>query len=375
MSDVLRATLRFAAEAWTVGCLALTCTPLAARGQVMTVQGSPVRVPGEFSEITFAVELPGDRILVGDRRESRIVLIDRSMAATTLISRPGQGPDEYSGVYPAVRVGADRVMMLDVGLGRWMEFSGTRARSLSDRDVAGTNLHPSSLLGADTAGTLLVRGGRPVTAGRTAQDSSTVLRFRIGGTGGVDSVTRLLRAWSRIATSGPEGEAPTSIQIRFVPLAASEDAVMYPDGWVAIARVNPYRVDWRKPDGTWLAGDPLPVREIPLDARERQFFRERQRNIQRPSRIPDDAPWPKYLPPFELGNLVAAPDGALLIRRTPSTANSSSSYDVVDRRGQLTGQIQMKPDERILSFGSARVYIARTRDDGLEEILVRPWPR
>lgn len=345
-------------------------------GQETEPGGALIRVlPGEYSDVVFVRELADGRVAVGDRGESRIVLIRPDIGKVEQIGRPGRGPGEFSRVFSAVLAGRDTLVMFDEGLGRWLVSDGARPSTMLNREAIGVELIPTALLGADSRGRLLLRGPRAIApAEQVSADSMLVLSATFRGSTKADTITRLLRGWSRISAQGSPGERPTSIQIRFVPLALSEDALPFADGWIAVARVSPYRVDWRSPNGDWTFGNALPDREVRIDARERDFFRARQAARGLPSRIRDDAPWPAALPPFELGNMVEAPDGRLLVRRTPSASDSSTRYDVVDRRSQLVDRIQLSASDRIAFIGPGRVYIVRTRDDGLEEIRVHRWP-
>src|SRR5262249_51416284 len=49
-----------------------------------------------------------------------------------------------------------------------------------------------------------------------------------------------------------------------------ETAQIARDGWVAILRKNPYRLDWWSPDGKLILGAPLPYTPIVLDDTEKK---------------------------------------------------------------------------------------------------------
>jgi len=59
------------------------------------------------------------------------------------------------------------------------------------------------------------------------------------------------------ALGGGDGAPPTQLTIRFPVLVTRDEAIRMRDGWVAIARVSPYRVEFRSPDGGWTGGAPL----------------------------------------------------------------------------------------------------------------------
>src|SRR6185436_12515924 len=111
--------------------------------------------------------------------------------------------------------------------------------------------------------------------------------------------------------------------------------------WVAIARMDPYRVEWIAPDGKRIRGEPLPFERVRLDDREQRGFVERQAmRGGGPPRDPKSFPeWPAIMPPFLTEALLPAPDGRLWIRRPQTVANLEPPYDVVDRRGRLIARV------------------------------------
>jgi hypothetical protein len=142
------------------------------------------------------------------------------------------------------------------------------------------------------------------------------------------------------------------------------------DGWIAVIRKDPYRVDWRLPDGRWRRGAPLPVPAIPLDDREKHAFLIRYPNF--PGPITN---WPDVVPPFSSrsGHPLVLPDGNLLLLRTPTADFPDPRYDMIDRHGQLIGRLQMPPNSTIAGFGSKSVYVM-VKDGTVEHLERHPWP-
>jgi hypothetical protein len=157
--------------------------------------------------------------------------------------------------------------------------------------------------------------------------------------------------------------------IRRIPLNAQEHAELFPDGWLAAARLEPYRVDWRSPDGQWIRGAPLPFRAVPMTDREKRAYAERN------SWATDATDWPEVLPPFDRTPppLLTAPDGLLLIHRLPTADQRDTRYDVVDRHGVLLGQLVMAPNQRLLGFGARSVYVITIDDDGIQRLSRHAW--
>ena len=159
---------------------------------------------------------------------------------------------------------------------------------------------------------------------------------------------------------------------------AGEQGILFADGWIAIARLDPYRVEWRTPDGRMVRGPQLTADLPRMDDREKQAFVEREAKATgRPARPIDQIPvWWTTVPPFEGSRdaLLAEPGGRLVIRRTPTAANPEARYDINDRNGVLTERVTMPANHRAVGFGTKSVYVAVTDDDGIQRLERHAWP-
>ena len=164
---------------------------------------------------------------------------------------------------------------------------------------------------------------------------------------------------ARLPARGPLGKP-------FLPI---EQALLANDGWLAVVRVNPYRVDWRTPLGMWILGRPLNVPTIRMDSAEIAFYTKLHAAYKDPQ-----VEWPEMLPPVvaAVGPL-ATSDGKIVISRTPSATYPGQRYDVVDRNGVLERQIILPDNERIVGFGTKTVYLVTVNADG-QRLSRRAWP-
>ena len=163
-----------------------------------------------------------------------------------------------------------------------------------------------------------------------------------------------------------------------------EEEELFTDGWLAIARLEPYRVDWRAPDGRFVRGPPLPVPVVKLDDREKKAYLDRNAKIiadlqklpteRQASAGREYSEFPVTIPPFESNPLVASADGRLFIRRTLSADHPETRYDVVNRRGLLEGQIALGKNERIVAVSTRSVYVVWKDEDDIERLRRHPWP-
>ena len=195
----------------------------------------------------------------------------------------------------------------------------------------------------------------------------TVARLR-GGAGRVQQV-RLVGRDARRNSVNPVHLLPN-------PLVVGEQAVLYPDGWLVVARLAPYRIDWLSPNGQWVRGPPLPYERFRVSEAEKRAAM-RRRFGERADATPTSAfkEWPPELPAFLDNALLPLHGGYLAVRRTPVVGRPGISYDVVDRRGALVAFVRLPENERIVGFGRVSTYVARVADDGGEYLERRPLVR
>ena len=108
-------------------------------------------------------------------------------------------------------------------------------------------------IGADAAGHLLRETYDELPVGQSVsgtRDSSFLVRYH-RSSARVDTVARLMRRpVVTIRETNAKGEN-TFVGQRPLRLRVGEQYVVHPDGWIAIVRINPFRVDWRSPEGRW----------------------------------------------------------------------------------------------------------------------------
>lgn len=219
-------------------------------------------------------------------------------------------------------------------------------------------------LGADQNGRILTQDFRG-SWGAPAESALAVLVHRVSGVADTIAWMALGGRRGRVSTgTTPGGRA---ISVRRIPLSVWETPLLFFDRWVAIARFEPYRVDWRAPDGRWTLGRPLPVRSVRMTDAEKAAYIERNPW----SRNATD--WPSELPPFENPvTLLASPGGLLLVKRLPTLAEPGTRYDVIDRSGNRRTQVVLPANEHILGFGATSVYVVATDDDGIQALRRHP---
>jgi hypothetical protein len=352
---------------------------------VLTTQGSPRTTPlpppnasidVEFTRIVAIRELADGRVLVADGGDRKLYVADFATQRASVVGREGGGPGEYRNVGQLFALAGDSTLLVDVQGGRWLLLRGTEIVQTVAADAPALRDGYRNPSGADARGFVIASRLMGASTGPGVdlprQDSSHLVRVSRAN-GRVDTIAALQARPARIQTTGPRGQ-PTSISITTNPLAAGDLVAMFPDGAIAIARVKPYRVDWILANSARVAGSPLPFIRIAVNDREKNAVMIRQaarsgRASAAPGSIDD---WPEVIPPFLTGALLAAPDGRLWIRRTPSAQAPETVYDVVDRNGTIAARLTMPPNESLAGIGRTMLYSILTDDDGVQRLGRHP---
>jgi hypothetical protein len=169
-----------------------------------------------------------------------------------------------------------------------------------------------------------------------------------------------------------------TVSIVVNPLAVAEQVVLFPDGWVAVARLDPYRVDWITGDGRVIRGAPLPEKRVRIDDNVKRWVlddiaRQTGRPPAKPENMPSD--WPATIPPFLTNTLLASPDGTLWVRRAATEPAAPTRYDVLDRQGHLVRRVALGLDERVAGFGPSVVYSVAADDNGIQRLRRHAVPQ
>ncbi len=345
-----------------------------------------------FTRIVAVRELANGTVLLGHRYHPTPLLGDFATGRTSEVGRTGAGPGEYREIRGIFPLAGDSSLVDDPQTPRWSILSGTTF--VRSHATWGVGWYGPRLVGADRFGGVLEV--RPTAYGRqrgirvneipaNAESLAVIRHVRASaGAGGAversDTLARIRGAFRGVArlmrTLGKEEGRGigTWFELRAI-LASDDQAILFPDGWVAIAFQEPYHVRWRSPDGAWRTGPPLPFVRVPVD--ELQRTAAIRRDWPRSPRLfsPSDYPyWPRFLPPFLDDALVAMPDGRLAIRRTPDARTSRTEYDVIDRDGRLTGRLVLKGSEHVAAFGARWIYVVTRDADDLDWLRRHPQP-
>jgi hypothetical protein len=222
-----------------------------------------------------------------------------------------------------------------------------------------------------SAESLLVIIRHRLPLGRQNVDPSATLRLADR----VDTIGRVRGAGRGQTLVWRDAPPPPSQWLLENPLAAEDQAVLFRDGWVAVAFGDPYRVEWITPAGSRVRTRPLAIERVEVDDRMKRAIIAWRWPMVKPPFSPNELPpWPALLPPFLNAALLTAPDGSLVIRRAYNPLAPRTLYDVVDRAGELNRRISLPENDRIVGFGTRSVYTVTKDTDGVERLQRHPWP-
>ena len=352
----------------------------------LTAQEAPpieLTAPTGVAEVRFTLvravrELRDGTLLVADRGESRLVHVTWAAGGGAVIGRRGEGPGEYRGVGALFPLAGDSTLFVDSFNGRWNLIVGQRIVETLGRSRPVSRELGGKLLGTDEVGHVLgfQDDKRPGTRGLPGTTDSLFLVLGDRSTGQLDTVARVKGSGNAGSTMLRASRGRPAQIIGQNPLAARDEAILFLDGWIAVARAEAYRVDWRDPEGRWHWGRPLPFDALVVDDEVRCFAVERFFRNSRSCQGIDLPGWPDIVPPFvpeRAGTLFATPSGSVAVTRMPTPESASPRYDLVDRSGRLVGVLVLDPNQALIGFGVESVYVLSTDEVDLQTLTRHAW--
>jgi hypothetical protein len=353
--------------------------------QARIVLSAPVEASRhDFERVRAVRELGDGSLLSSDRRRNELLHLRSLGDRPVVLGRSGSGPGEYRTAGDLWPLGGDSTLFTDLYSGRWLVLEGARIVATLAESRRGNLLVRGVTDGASRAGEVIAlrRFDDESTGVRLerAADSFVVVRGRINNDR-VDSVAVIAGAGPGGYTVIPARPPRPSYVTPVNPLAMSEHVVMQRDGWIAIVRVAPYRVDWRRPDGSWIRGPVLPMVPRPVTRVEQCEAIARAFTAAWPCDPSEFNGWPSKVPPVRWFNpqheersLLELPRGRVAIARTPLSSDRRRPYDVVDRRGQLVATFTLALGEVLVGSSERHAYVAHTDEDGLQSLRRYVWP-
>lgn len=356
----------------------------------------PAEFPAVFTIIRAVMALPDGRIVVSDPAENRVSLIDFPKGTARLLGRVGEGPLEFKRAAGLYRAPGGGVWVFDHELRRLLPIlpSGELGEvvQVGYGGLAGskTGRGPDDLTFDSLGQTYSFQHG----GWRLTDSSGFVLRRHPGAH--TDTMSRLARAQMKALDVKRNGTG--NYQTR---LFSSQDAwVAAPDGWIAVVRADPYRVEWVSPAGQTVIGPAIKHKAIRVSEAEKKFvasgadgWRGRTSvslvmvapgglapgRAAAPEPIPVRELWfAKVKMPLNLRNdgwPLLDERGRLWVSRSLPFGAKVSVFDIFDRRGNLVDRVELPAGSRLVGFDRQWLYAARLDADDFEHLQRFPLPR
>jgi hypothetical protein len=329
------------------------------------------RFPDDFDRLFAAVELGPDRVLLTERGEQRPFVVDWRTGMRASVGTVGRGPSEFQGPRRLYALGGDSALIEDAYRSSFYPFVNGKVQQSLNLRVVQNGYSQQLLVGADRHGRFAVVRveTRGVYNRGTNRSNARQLVLVIGEAGNsrLDTVTRL-RGSFRAETSVFRMNVGRRLEYQHYSLLVTEEqALLFPDGWLAVARKEPYRVEWRAPDRGWRRGPVASDSVIPVTANEKRYALFLHATaLQRPSYKVEEFPnWPPTMPPFPLDALLPLPDGRLAVRRTPSAKDRTEWIDIFDRSGKRVNRWRLPPDHQLIGISAKWLYLTSRDEDDL----------
>ncbi len=347
----------------------------------------PAEFPAVFTAIRAVMALPDGRLVVSDPAENRVSLIDFPKGTSRLLGRVGEGPLEFKRTAGLYRAPGGGVWVFDHELRRLLPVlpSGALQEVIQVQygGIAGSwSAHGQDDLTFDSLGHTYFEGGRAYV-----DDSLVVLRGRSGLH--LDTMTTLLNVVTKALNAKRSGLGNYQTTL-FSPRDAWAVA---PDGWVAVIRAAPYRVEWIPPSGPGVTGPVIRHKPIRISQAEKEFIASGAGGwrgktsvslvMVGPSGPPSSRPAPpEPIPVNELRfakvktpiNLredrwpLLDESGRLWVPRSLPFGMAVNLFDVFDRDGNLVDRVELPAGSRLVGFDPRWLYTSRTDSDGFEHL-------
>jgi hypothetical protein len=368
---------------------AVTATVSAQSVPTVSLGKRDARFAEPFSSLVGIRELADGRLVVSDRLEQAVSVIDFRSGSVTPVGHQGQGPGEYTMPGALFAFPGDSTMLLDVGNMRGILITpdGTMGETINLQSPEGLPIIPR---GVDGRGRLyaqppLMLQGNTTTSGA---DSTPLVRVTPGPKT-IDTVAWLATAgisgggvfaFRTGAGGGAGGGGPRNVALRARPYSPEDGWAVTPDGRIAVARATGYHVDWLAPGGRRTAGPSLPYEAVKIGKAEKEQWADQRakggmmmmrtpqgsQTMRMPRPNIDEQDWPETKPPFEAQGVFATPEGEIWIRVSQPAAAKAAVFDVVDGAGRLVKRVRLPDGRRLVGFGKGTLYAVQTDADDLE---------
>jgi hypothetical protein len=343
---------------------------LLAAQRPLDLTGKPDAIIDEpFTLVSGVRELPGNRAIVTDQMDHRVLLVDFGTNSVAQVGRQGAGPGEYRFPMAPLAGPANTTWIVDAALRRTLVIDAAgRITTSHGTPTAGVPGGLQTVRGTDERGRIYFEGsGFDPDGGRFA-DTVPVVRW--------DPATNRTDLLARVSNGGRLGlrraDGLTSLARSITPFPHMDAWGVLPDGHVVIVHHAPFRIDVVMEAGAVGRGKSIPYTPIAVSAGERNAWRE-QRSFQRSGAMMKDGStgpaqpgpqfrdedFPETMPPFIASAVLTTPDAQVWIGRSHLASDRTWRYDIFDAGGAPIGSATLRANSTVVGFGAGTVYVAR----------------
>jgi len=333
-----------------------------------------------FSSVAGLRELSDGRVLVSDRLEQALRIVDFVSGEFQEIGHTGQGPGEYRMPGDLLALPGDSTVLVDMGNMR-MTFVMPDGRLEGSEPLVrpdGIFMFPR---GVDAKGRVYfdVTGTMSMTPG-SLPDSFAIVAFD-RATQAIDTVGLLPREQVGEVRSGGGGFSFSGPGM--APFQPADAWAVGPDGRVAVALGVDYRVEWLARGGERVVGPVVEYEPVRLTDEDKEAWADRMSqgsavmvmsgsggggggrtmNIPRPD--VDEMEWPDAKPAFPRGAVYVTPEGEVWVERYVEFGEPET-FDVFDASGRRVKQVVLPEGRRFVGFGDGTLYAVRVDEDDLQ---------
>ena len=342
----------------------------------------------EFTQIRGIRELPDGRVLVSDRLDNGVVVVDFGANSVRQIGRTGRGPAEYRLPTTLTPLPGDSTLLSDEGNSRIAVIGPDLRIHRSFTVFLPGGSFPMGARSIDGAGRFYMQIPAWMSSPQAPNDTIPIVRFDRGA----QKIDTLLRI--KGASWLPPGPRYGFGWVVFAP----QDAwTVSPDGRIAVVRSGDYHVEWYAPNGSVQRGAPVRVARIPVTMEERlAYVRHFLQNSSIGGRDSDAglSPIPAAMmeegsvrematkntfaetkAPFTDSPVLLGPRGTLWVERS-TRLGETPLWDVFDGNGRHSASVRLPANRQLGGVGVRFLYVVATDDDGVQRLerYVAPGP-
>jgi len=336
-----------------------------------------------FSSVGGLRELSDGRVLVSDRLEQALRIVDFVSGGFEEIGHTGQGPGEYRMPGELLGLPGDSTVLVDMGNMR-MTFVTPDGRLEGSEPLVrpdGIFMFPR---GVDAKGRIYfdLTGTMSMAPG-SLPDSFAIVAFD-RATQTIDTIGLLAREQIRqVGTTRGEGFSFSGPGM--APFQPADAWAVGPDGRVAVALGVDYRVEWLARGGERVVGPVVEYEPVRLTDEDKEAWADRMSqgaavmvmsggggggggggrtmNIPRPD--VEELEWPDVKPAFPRGAVYVTPEGEAWVERYVEYSEPET-FDVFDSSGRRVKQVVLPEGRRFIGFGAGALYAVRVDEDDLQ---------